>query len=55
VRKHPGPWELYDMAEDRTEMNDLCGADPDRVGRMAAGYEEWAELCEVQPWPLPEA
>jgi len=23
VRKYPGPWELYDMEADRTEMHDL--------------------------------
>ncbi len=26
VRKYPGPWELYDMEADRTELHDLAAA-----------------------------
>jgi arylsulfatase len=55
VRRHPQDWELYDMVEDRTETSDLSARDPDRASRMAASYDEWAERCEVQPWPLPPA
>ena len=51
VAEHNGAWELYNMDEDRTELNDLSGGDPDRVRRMARLYEEWAAKCQVVPWP----
>jgi arylsulfatase len=49
VRKYPGDWELYDMERDRTELNDVSRAHPDRVKDMAAQYDEWAERCGVIP------
>lgn len=49
VRKHPGPWELYDLVADRTELNDLAKTYPDRVQDMAAQYEIWAARCCVIP------
>ncbi|MBB6730860.1 arylsulfatase [Cohnella zeiphila] len=49
VRKYPGAWELYDMDEDRTELNDLAGAFPERVREMAALYAAWAGRCGVVP------
>jgi len=49
VRKYPGPWELYDMDVDRTELNDLSDLEPDRVAAMARDYEAWAERCGVFP------
>ena len=47
VRKHPGPWELYDMARDRTELNDLAAQHPERVQEMARQYDDWARRCGV--------
>ncbi len=35
------PWELYNLDEDRTELNDLAGKDPERVDTMAAAFDEW--------------
>ena len=52
VSKHPGDWELYDMAADRTETNDLAAAHPQIRLRMAAMWERWAEKVGVQPWPV---
>ncbi|MEO6270695.1 MAG: arylsulfatase [Lautropia sp.] len=49
VRKYPQAWELYDLAKDRTELNDLAGKHPDRVRDMAAQYETWAARCNVIP------
>ncbi|MFM7531315.1 MAG: arylsulfatase [Rubrivivax sp.] len=49
VRKHPGPWELYDLDADRTELNDLAAQHPERVRDMAAQYEAWAQRCGVIP------
>ena len=33
------PWELYDLATDRTELNDLAEQQPERVASMAAAFE----------------
>jgi len=45
-----GPWELYDMAADRTEMNNLADQQPDRVRAMVAQWEAWAKHAQVLPW-----
>lgn len=52
VSKHPGKWELYDMAADRTEMNNIASLQPDRVNEMAAGWDVWAKRVGILPWPL---
>jgi len=44
-----GPWELYDMELDRTELNDLSGKDPDRTRSMAAKWQQIAEATNVLP------
>jgi arylsulfatase A-like enzyme len=49
VRKFPGAWELYELQADRTELNDLAAAHPERVEDMAAQYEAWAQRCGVKP------
>lgn len=36
-------WELYDLSVDRTEMHDLATTDPERLLRMAAAWQGWAE------------
>ena len=46
-----GKWELYDMEADRTEMNDLAEAQPDRVKTLAAMWQAYAERAKVIPWP----
>ncbi len=37
------PWELYNLAEDRAELNNLARAHPDIVERMARRWHEMAE------------
>ena len=49
VRNYPGPWELYDLEADRTEMHDLAAQHPERVREMSAQYAAWAERCGVIP------
>ena len=51
VAEHDMAWELYNMHEDRTELNDLASGDTDRVRQMTRFYGEWAEKCQVIPWP----
>jgi len=45
-----GPWELYDMAVDRTELNDLSAKQPERVEKMAALWQAYAKRALVLPW-----
>jgi arylsulfatase A-like enzyme len=52
VSKHPGDWELYDIASDRTEMNNLVSQYPDRVREMSGLWGAWAARVGVAPWPL---
>ncbi len=46
-----GPWELYDMEKDRTELNDLSAQMPGKVAEMAALWEAYAKRAFVLPWP----
>ena len=36
-----GPWELYNMDKDRTELVDLSGKFASRAREMAASWEQW--------------
>ncbi len=38
-----GPWELYDLETDRSELRDLAGDMPDRVAAMEAAWLAWGE------------
>ncbi|MFH5802736.1 arylsulfatase [Alienimonas sp. DA493] len=42
VREYGKPWELYDLATDRTEMHDRAAAEPDRTADLVARWEAWA-------------
>ena len=46
-----GPWELYDIDADRTELNNLSEAEPKRLADMAERWEAWAEKALAKPWP----
>jgi len=50
VGKCTGGWELYNMNEDRTELNDLCAVNRSKVRELAKLYDEWAKRCGVEPW-----
>ena len=43
VSKYPGPWELYDLEADRTELHDLADQHPDKVKELAALWHAWAQ------------
>src|SRR5699024_4178338 len=49
VKAYPGEWELFDMDEDRTELNDLSHEYSEKVKDMAKQDEAWAERCDVVP------
>jgi arylsulfatase len=40
-----GPWELYDMQTDRTELNDLAAELPEKVKELSTLYDAWANQC----------
>ena len=46
-----GPWELYDLKADRTELHDLAAAEPARAKELAAQWEAWAKRAHVEPGP----
>jgi arylsulfatase len=43
-----GPWELFDMSKDRTEMNNLFESMPRRSADMQRVWESWARRTGVQ-------
>lgn len=43
------PWELYDMAKDRTEMHNLAAKHPEKVKELAAEWDAWAARSDVLP------
>ena len=43
------PWELYNIIEDRTEMNDLVSKKPKLVKDMNDKWWAWAKRCDVLP------
>lgn len=45
-----GEWELYNLAADRTETNDLAAKMPDKVEAFALQWKRWADSVGVVPW-----
>ncbi len=44
---HDLKWELYNLAEDRCELNDLADKHPERVKQMTADWQQWARHVGV--------
>ena len=42
-------WELYELAEDNSEIRDLAAAEPERVAQLDA---RWWELAEQYDWTI---
>jgi len=51
----PEPPELYDLASDPFEQNNLADAHPDRVSRMLRSLETWFEDVEAERLTIPGA
>lgn len=45
------PWELYNLDEDRTELDDLSAALPERVEALERLWQAWAAESRVLPKP----
>lgn len=48
VWANDGPWELFDLDSDRTEMKDLTTKEPVRAAQMQRQWEGWARRTGVQ-------
>ncbi len=46
-------WELYNVNEDRTELNNLAEKEKERLSKMRHSYHTWMERCGVEDWPIP--
>ncbi len=48
-----GPWELYELAKDRSEQHNLASSQPDRVEKLAAAWtahdDEFVRVREAAP------
>ncbi len=51
VALHGGPWELYDIETDRTELKNLARQHEDVVARLSDQWNAWAERCWVDRRP----
>ena len=51
VSKYPeNKWALYNMEEDRSEMNDMGTIHPEKIAEMETLYNKWAERAGVVDW-----
>jgi arylsulfatase len=46
-----GPWELYNLKTDRTELHDLASTQADLAAQLAAKWDAWAVRAHVKPFP----
>ena len=53
VSRYPDAWELYDMAADRVESQDVAARHPATVKRLAAEWYAWATRARVDDWKGP--
>lgn len=54
VQKWRGPWELYDMQADRTELHDVIAAHPDVAARLQAAWMAWEQRTFTDAWSGPD-
>ena len=47
VGQRNGPWELYHMARDRTELNNLAESHPKEFGELKSKWDAWADKVGV--------
>ena len=52
VRKFNEPWELYDMDEDRTELNNLIGQNEPITQKLMREYAGYVETAGVLDWNI---
>ena len=52
LRDYPKPWELYDLAHDRSELADVAARHPDVVADLAHDWQAWADRVGVIAWDV---
>lgn len=50
VRGEPGPWQLYNLAEDVAEQHDLAAREPARLQALRDRYEAWSAAQASSLW-----
>ena len=50
VKRHGQDWELYQMDEDRTELNDLSTRNKPMVDRLSHQHVAWSQSVGVRDW-----
>src|SRR5699024_10361534 len=45
-----GPWELYNLEADRTELNNIIDQNPTVARQMIDRYHDWANRIGVLDW-----
>jgi arylsulfatase len=49
VAKENKPWELFNMQQDRSELNDLAEKHPEKVKELEAKWNDYAARAQVLP------
>ncbi len=44
-------WELYNLSQDRVELNDLAATHPEKVKELSTLWKAWAQKAHVYPKP----
>lgn len=47
VKEYKKPWELYNIADDRTEMRNLAESNSQKKDEMVAQWESWAKQHQI--------
>jgi arylsulfatase len=50
VKDRAGDWELYELNEDRTELNDLAATNPERMAELTGIYADFVQRCGIISW-----
>jgi arylsulfatase len=53
ISTFPSEWELYDIAADRVERNNVAAQHPEIVRTLSADWDAWAKRTNVDPWQGP--
>ena len=49
-KKRDSEWKLYDIENDRTEMNDLTNEHAGKTDELMKMWQDWADRVGVEPW-----
>jgi arylsulfatase A-like enzyme len=52
VRDYPRGWELYDLEQDRTELDDHASREPQVAADLAQAWARWARRVGVIDWEV---